>query len=75
MELIAIKGDKKGSQVIKYLEKLGGRNIGSYTGTRISAYYFIDERGFIDFLSNPPAEYTKTTLEELETKSNTVWEF
>ena len=41
MELIAIKGDlDKGPEIIKYLEKLGGRNSNYYGGTRISAYYF-----------------------------------
>lgn len=50
---VYIKGNhKKGNEIIKLLEKLGGRNVLSYTGINDDAYYFINTDGMIA-LANP----------------------
>ena len=45
---VYIKGDsKRGKEVIKFLEKLGGRNAYHFDGHNIDAYYFITPKGVI----------------------------
>lgn len=46
---VYIKGDsKRGDEVIKLLEDLGGHNTLSYNGKNEDAYYFINPDGIID---------------------------
>ena len=45
---VYIKGNcKRGKEVIKFLEKLGGRNAYHFDGHNIDAYYFITPKGVI----------------------------
>ena len=45
---VYIKGNiKRGKEVIKFLEKLGGRNAYHFDGHNIDAYYFINPKGVI----------------------------
>ena len=46
---IYIKGDsKRGTEIIKLLQDLGGHNMLSYNGKNEDAYYFINPDGIID---------------------------
>ncbi len=46
---VYIKGNsERGSEVIKTLEDLGGKNLHSFLGTDITAYYFINPNGIIN---------------------------
>ena len=50
---VYIKGNyERGSEVIKTLEDLGGKNLHSFLGTDTTVYYFIDPKGVIDTTSN-----------------------
>lgn len=45
---VYIKGNhKKGNEIIKLLENLGGRNVLSYTGINEDVYYYISPLGII----------------------------
>ena len=67
---VYIKGDlKRGDEVIKYLENLGGRNFHSINGKNVNAYYFINPNGIIvnSYLSGSEVfSYVKDFYKEIE---------
>ena len=69
---IAIQGNKrKGQEIIKILESLGGTNKFEWLGDFDEAYYFISEDGLIDYVfegSNFIKHHDKFTIDEWLTR-------